>query len=856
MGSDIIPIQRNPLYDSVPDDKRQRSLALEISQGQERKKKHRRRRSEKRVSQISQDITLTRLDRKMDYTATSNGGIALSENSKVHRSIFNQDSAKSPKASGNVVVVQQAYKSYGSGKKKVHVLQGLEMRVPQGSIYGLLGPSGCGKTTLLGCLVNRLKLDKGDIFLYGFHPGTASAAVPGHRVGYMPQELALYQEFSISETLNYFGRIHLMSANRIKDRTKFLVEFLDLPDPNRLINQLSGGQQRRASFAAALVHEPELLILDEPTVGVDPLLRSSIWQHLLDVCSTGRTTIIITTHYIEEARQADRVGLMRGGRLLAETSPSSLIHHFKIPSLEDIFLKLCLQDSSEEDIEQGKLNPVYEDDLDGGQTRINTPGTLPEARGITAELRKDVNPTTGHTILRDSSDEAEIYMSPWVQTSKYEREFSISRLAALLTKNFLRLWRNLGFLVFSFLMPPLQTALFCLAVGGTPYNLPMAIVNNDVGFPVDVNITDVLIDNTPIDLFIEDTAPDLERISVDLTYAYFSQEYIDALNKRTLDLTYYEDFQQGFDSVKEGRNWGLIYFHKYFTLDLILFYTVPTLSDWIDVPDLNVTENSKINVYMDNTNSQIAITIWYEIMRSLEEFIVALTQHYTNITGDGISKLALPIKVHDPVYGSMASSTFTEFMAPGVILTITYFMAVGLTALSFITERKEGLLDRSWVAGVQSSEVMLAFLVTQMFVMLVQIALILVFMFPVFDIPCEGSMAWVVLLTILQGFCGMTFGLMVSAVSNDENTAIMMALGIFYPLILLSGIVWPVEGMPDALRYISLVLPQTYACDAIRAILYRGWNITYWTVYMGYIVTAAWLLLHLVITLIAIRVRK
>ncbi|KAB7506587.1 ABC transporter G family member 23, partial [Armadillidium nasatum] len=175
--------------------------------------------------------------------------------------------------------------------------------------YGLLGPSGCGKTTLLGCLVSRLKLDSGKIYIYGFSPGTREAAVPGARVGYMPQELALYQEFSIAETLAYIGRINQLTNLIIKERTNFLVSFLGLPNSKRLINQLSGGQQRRVSLAAALVHEPELLILDEPTVGVDPLLRTSIWNHLSDIAKSGDKTIIITTHYIEEARKADKVNI-------------------------------------------------------------------------------------------------------------------------------------------------------------------------------------------------------------------------------------------------------------------------------------------------------------------------------------------------------------------------------------------------------------------------------------------------------------------------------------------------------------------------------------------------------------------
>nr|XP_045625785.1 ABC transporter G family member 20-like [Procambarus clarkii] len=775
--------------------------------------------NERTTQTLQNDVTLTRLDQ------VTNSFVMVNPTPKTDTTKPSCSRDRLRGMTGNVVVVEKGYKSYGSRSKKVAVLESLDMRVPQGAIYGLLGPSGCGKTTLLGCLVNRLKLDKGEIFLYGFPPGTSAAAVPGHRVGYMPQELALYQEFTILETLRYFGRIHQMNSKSISEKSKFLVNFLDLPDPTRLVSQLSGGQQRRVSFAAALLHEPDLLILDEPTVGVDPLLRSSIWAHLLDVCKTASTTIIITTHYIEEARQADRVGLMRGGRLLAETSPSSLIQHFAIPSLEDIFLKLCLQDGAEDDLKLGQHNKAFEED--GLPVQKVTSGSLPAARGLTSDLKEVINPDTGLVTLRDS-DEDSILMDPWVQTSKYERMFSHDRFSALLMKNFIRLWRNIGFLLFSFLMPPLQTVLFCLTVGGTPYNLPMAIVNYDIGFP----------------------GPPLHNPLFN-----FSSIYINELNSRTIDKNFYESFEDGYQAVVDGDAWGLVFFNESFTKGIIAFYldnnnTIPVIKP-------EDKEQSKINLYMDITNSEITATLDYELLNTLDRFIkklISIPEEFLNITID-VSKLSFPLKFNQPVYGSSGAS-FTEFMAPGVILTITYFMAVGLTALSFIIERKEGLLDRSWVSGVQSSEVMLAHLATQMLVMLVQIALILVFMFPVFKLPCEGNMLWVVLLSILQGFCGMTFGLMTSALSNDENTAIMMALGIFYPLLLLSGIVWPVQGIPVALRYVSYILPQTYACEAIRAVLYKGWDITHSTVYLGYIITVAWLFIHLAITLVAIRIRK
>ena len=237
----------------------------------------------------------------------------------------------------------------------------------------------------------------------------------------------------------------------------------------------------------------------------------------------------------------------------------------------------------------------------------------------------------------------------------------------------------------------------------------------------------------------------------------------------------------------------------------------------------------------------------------------------------------MPISFDEPVYGSN-QPTFTEFMAPGVILSITYFMAVGLTALSFIIERKEGLLERSFVAGVTATEVMLAHVVAQFAVMIVQVkatfgiptpdmvlhalllffqvALVLVFMIYVFEVPAHGPMIWVICLTMLQGLCGMAFGLVVSALCDNEQDAIQLALGSFYPNLLLSGIIWPLEGMLPQLRYISYVLPQTYACEAMRGMLSRGWGITWPQVYEGYLVTLAWTVIQLVLSACILRVRS
>lgn len=170
-----------------------------------------------------------------------------------------------------------------------------------------MGASGCGKTTLLSCIVGRRRLNAGEIWVLGGRPGSRGSGVPGPRIGYMPQELALYGEFTLRETLIYFGWIAGMTTAQVDERIDFLIKLLQLPNSSRFVKSLSGGQQRRMSLAAALLHEPELLILDEPTVGVDPVLRNSIWNHLVDITNNGGRTVIITTHYIEETRQAHMV---------------------------------------------------------------------------------------------------------------------------------------------------------------------------------------------------------------------------------------------------------------------------------------------------------------------------------------------------------------------------------------------------------------------------------------------------------------------------------------------------------------------------------------------------------------------
>jgi ABC-2 type transport system ATP-binding protein len=215
-------------------------------------------------------------------------------------------------------------------------LNGVDLRVRRGEVYGLLGPNGAGKTTLIRCLVGLVRPDAGTVRVLGRR--LPDLGVLG-RVGYMTQAAALYPDLSVAENLRFFAAIsgadgHVDEALRI----------VDLADRRgSIVSTLSGGMRTRASLACALVHRPELLLLDEPTVGVDPQLRAQLWERFRAM-TAGGTTIVVSSHVMDEAERCDRLGLIRYGRLLAEGTAADLRRLAGSDRLEDAFLKLSDED--------------------------------------------------------------------------------------------------------------------------------------------------------------------------------------------------------------------------------------------------------------------------------------------------------------------------------------------------------------------------------------------------------------------------------------------------------------------------------------------------------------------------------
>ena len=211
-------------------------------------------------------------------------------------------------------------------------LDGVNLRVRRGEVYGLLGPNGSGKTTLIRSLVGLVAPEQGTVTVLGRRMPQLDVL---SRIGYMTQQAALYPDLSAEENLRFFGAIY----GRV-DGVREALEFVDLWDRRTsVVSNLSGGMRTRCSLACALVHKPDLLLLDEPTVGVDPQLRLQLWDRFRKMAAGG-TSILISSHVMDEAERCDRLGLIRFGRLLAEGTVAELKAKAGVERLEDAFLKL------------------------------------------------------------------------------------------------------------------------------------------------------------------------------------------------------------------------------------------------------------------------------------------------------------------------------------------------------------------------------------------------------------------------------------------------------------------------------------------------------------------------------------
>ena len=219
----------------------------------------------------------------------------------------------------------------------------LNLRIERGEVFGLLGPNGSGKTTTIRMLCGLLEPSEGSALVAGIDVTVAPEQIK-QRIGYMAQKVGMYEDLTVAENLDFYAGIYGLAGAAKRSRVQAVIEFLDLRERLvQLAGALSGGWKQRLALACALIHEPDLLFLDEPTAGVDPAARRRFWQTIHDL-ARGGTTVLVTTHYMDEAEQCLRLGMMSRGHLIALGTPTEVAAQVGGRTLEDAFVILQERD--------------------------------------------------------------------------------------------------------------------------------------------------------------------------------------------------------------------------------------------------------------------------------------------------------------------------------------------------------------------------------------------------------------------------------------------------------------------------------------------------------------------------------
>ncbi|CAL8109728.1 unnamed protein product [Orchesella dallaii] len=737
------------------------------------------------------------------------------------------------------IKVEKVYKAY---EKNHPILSNLEMTVPRGSIYGLLGSSGCGKTSILSCIVGRQTWDAGSISILGSPPYLKRCAFDSKKLGYMPQDLALQPLLTIEEVLILYGRLHGMSTDTIISRMKFLQTFLQLPDGHRTIDNLSGGQQRRASLAVSLLHEPDLIILDEPTVGLDPLLRQSIWEHLQNLVENFQVTVLLTTHYIDEARRSHQIGLMRNGRLIAEESPKNLIKKYDTASLDTIVLQICKRDAVTKHVKSHQINniEVVEHSSSISVPPIGDGRKVFHARGKLAKIQgqqqvmmnEDVKGVTFLSYNDLSQDSLNEHVTPAFSKELTSTGNNLTekcmhsslgvyrRLMGLVWATYMSSFRHPAFIWLTFVLPLFSTALIQIVFGTDLHDLRFGIVDYD-GSLINASFNDI-------------KASCLET--------KFSQLFLSKIPSGSLTLIPFADDTQAIQSVQRGDSWGYV--------NIPINYTA-NMKERMLARQFSTNETiigSIIGIHMDMSSYLGSLLILQKLSTAYETFL----QELGTSCGLPSEELEIPLK-YKPVYTETDGATYAHHIVPGLILFMIFVLPLGACSVAVIQERNQGRLDRMKVAGMANWDVVVAFFVTHGSFQLVQMLICSVVLIVGFSYEIKGSIWLYVFLNLCNAFCGLAFGFLLGVVCATELQAIIIVFAITSFLLPFCGAVWPVEILEHHWRLTAYALPTTLTSQSLRSIIFRGLSITHSLVWPGIAVTAVWTSVFLTLGLIYTR---
>jgi ABC transporter DrrB family efflux protein len=672
----------------------------------------------------------------------------------------------------------------------------VSFQVKRGSIFGLLGPNGSGKSTIIRMLLGILPPSGGSATVLGYDVRTDAELIK-RRIGYMSQQFSLYADLTVQENIDFYGRIYGLDAERLAQRRREVLELTGIGHRvDQLAGTLSGGWKQRLALACALIHEPELLFLDEPTAGIDPVARRQLWDLLFELAARG-VTLFVTTHYMDEAERCTDVGYIYMSKLLVLGRPDELKrlptvtptgttrYELRVPRpAERLGALRAIEGVQDATLFGETIHVMVDQRLSPEQliANLNVPAGDADFRETTPTLEDVFVTLTGaadrgaglqaaETISTAGGMRQSVEPDVHAEQPRAERG-SMAGLLAILLKEFLHIRRQPSTIFFMLVVPVMQTIIFGYAIDTQIEHIPLAVYDLDG-----------------------------RRYARELVEAFENTKRFDVVARVQDEEAFRHAITSG--SAKAG-------------LTIPANYSDRIISG----------EQAQVQVLIDGSDSQVATTA----LNTAQLLGVNLSMKMARTKVEAMQAAAargpagraeLPIEVRPRLlYNPNLESS--RFFVPGLVGIILQLVTLFLTSFAIVRERELGTLEQLFATPVGRQALLLGKLLPYAIVGFVETLIMLAVMIYVFDVPIRGSIPLLIGLAMLFMVCSLGLGLLVSTVAKSQVEAVQFAFVVMLPSVLLSGFVFPRSQMPLPIYALSFAIPATYFIEILRGVVLRG----------------------------------
>ena len=709
---------------------------------------------------------------------------------------MNRPASEPPASDAPAIDVRGLTRHFG----EVVAVEDVSFQVQRGAIFGLLGPNGSGKSTIIRMLLGILPPTSGAAYVLG-HRSLEESELIKPRVGYMSQKFSLYADLSVRENLDFYGRVYGLEGERLAERRAYVLGLTEIGDyEHQLAGNLSGGWKQRLALACSLIHDPEILMLDEPTAGIDPVARRHLWDLLFELSGRG-VTQLVTTHYMDEAERCTDVGYIYLSRMLVLGKPDQLKqlpqvspegtkrYELRIPKATEHLTELRGMQGVRDATLFGETVHVLVDEslrppqfidrlgLEGNDTRAREiPPSLEDVFvTLTANAERETTPPEEIDLTETAAEPAEsvpVFEAETPPPPKTVKGKTLAGLGAVLVKELVHIRRQPSTLFFMLVIPVMQTLIFGYAIDTQIENIPMVVFDMDG-----------------------------RQHARELTSSFVNTRRF-RLEEHVLDE---DSFHR---AITSGRA-------------KVGLRIPPDYSD-----RLVRGEQASVQVLIDGSDSQVATTaqstanllglsLSIQMARAKGESLQVAPAR--NETGEGV----LPIDVRTRMLFNPDLDS-SHFFVPGLVGIILQLVTLFLTSFAIVRERELGTLEQLFVTPVGRMGLLLGKLLPYAMIGFVELLLVLTVMVYVFGVPVSGNLALLLVLAMLFMVCSLGLGLLVSTLSKTQLEAMQFAFIIMLPSVLLSGFMFPRSEMPLPIYLVTFAIPVTYFIEILRGVVLRG----------------------------------